>query len=70
MREETSHHEQTHNIQKVFAQHVSTLKDVFEEMRNSFLEHIDELLVLDTHDVMDSAVMGGIRQAELTGQEQ
>ena len=49
LREETSHQEQTHNIQKVCAQHVSALTYVFEEMRNSFLEHIDELLVLDTH---------------------
>ena len=34
------------------------------------LEHCDQHLVLDTHDVVDSAVMEGIRQAELTWQEQ
>ena len=54
----------------MFAQHVYALTDVFEEMGNPFLEHSDQLLVLDTHDVMDSAAMGGICQAELTGQEQ
>ena len=34
LREETSYHEQLHNrpIQKVFAQHVSALTDVFEEL--------------------------------------
>ena len=32
LRVEISHHEQTHNIQKVFAQHVSALTNVFEEM--------------------------------------
>ena len=46
------------------------LTDVFEEIGNLFLKHSDKLLGLDTHDVMDSAVMGGIRQAELIGQEQ
>ena len=39
-------------------------------MVNIFHKHSDKLLGLDTHDVMNSDVMGGIRQAELTGQEQ
>ena len=34
LREETSHHEQTHKIQTVFAQHVSVLTDVFVNLKN------------------------------------
>ena len=42
LREEAAHHEQTHNIQNVFAQHVSAT-GVFEEMGNIFLKHSNKL---------------------------
>ena len=58
------HHEQTRSSQALFVQQVQNLVEAVEEMGNLFLEGTQDLLRLDTRDVMDSAVASSICSAE------
>ncbi len=51
------HHEQRPGVQKAFLRDVKALKTSFDEYGNPFLESSDDLLVLDTRDVADKAVV-------------
>lgn len=64
------HHEQTRSSQALFVQHVQSLVEVVEEMGNPFLEGTQDLLRLDTRDVMDPAVVSSVCSAEKKGVEQ
>ena len=50
------HHEQTPAVQATFLKEVKSLVAVFEEMGNPFLEQSEDLLVLDTKDILDPSV--------------
>ena len=49
---------------------VRALIAVFQEMGNPFLEHTQDLLVLDTRDIMETPVAETVRKIESLGEEQ
>ena len=50
------HHDQQPGVQAAFLKEVKALVTVLEEMGNPFLEHTQDLLVIDTRDIMDTEV--------------
>ena len=64
------HHEQNPAVQATFLKEVKYLVAVFEEMGNPFLEQSEDLLVLDTKDILDASVAEAVRTAETLGVEQ
>ena len=66
----TQHHKQNAGFQNRFASDVRSLVNVMEDMGNPFLEEGDDLLKLDTGDIVDHSVVNSLQQAEQTGQEQ
>ncbi len=65
-----SHHEQCASVQTAFISEVASLTAVLEEMGNPFLEKSDDLLVLDTRNIMDCSVGDTVRRAETLGIQQ
>ena len=63
------HHEQQPGVQSAFLKDVQSLTLVLQDMGNTFLEESNDLLVLDTKDIMES-VAGTVRKVETIGQEQ
>ena len=68
--EEYFHHEEGLSAQKRFKDHVSNLHDVFCDMGNPFCDSGNELLVLDTRNVMDDSVITTVRTITTLGTEQ
>ena len=68
--EKTHHHDATPSAQKAFAKDVQSLVAVKEELGNPFEEDSPYLLVLDTKEIADPAVIETVRTAKLIGQEQ
>ena len=64
------HHEQTKHVQMTFGRDITSLTDVIEEMGNPFAENSKDLLVLDSRDLADPAVIDTLRQIKSLGQEQ
>lgn len=64
------HHEQVPGVQKSFAKDVQALVDVIREMGNPFTEDSEDLIVLDTKDIMQDCVVEGVKKARTTGQTQ
>ena len=64
------HHGQTKHAQMTFRRDITSLTDVREEMRNPFAENSKDLLVLDSRDLADPAVIDMLRQIKSLGQEQ
>ena len=64
------HHEQRKHAQMTFGQDITSLTDVIEEMGNPFAENSKDLLVLDSRDLADPAVIHMLRQIKSLGQEQ
>lgn len=64
------HHEHTVSSQAVFAKQVDTLVRVIEDMGNPFMKESDDLLVLDSRDIADPAIVKTVRSIEKTDQEQ
>ena len=69
-REETCHHDQIVSVQASFAQYVSSLVRVIEELGNPFEEESQDLIVLDTKEIANPAVVQMVRNAKKIGQEQ
>jgi hypothetical protein len=67
---EFKHHEQTKHAQIAFARDVKALTGVMGEMGNPFSDDSKDLLVLDSRDLADPAVINTLRQIEKLGQEQ
>ena len=67
---ETCHHEQKRHIQAAFAQDVKSLVEAFEEMGNPFLEDSEDLLVLDSRNIVDASVRDAIQKIEQLGIDQ
>ena len=65
-------HEHTASAQVKFATEVGALVQVhvLEDMGNSFMEESEYLLVLDSRDVADPAIVQTVREIEKTGQDQ
>lgn len=64
------HHDQKPGVQAAFMKDVRTLIAVFQEMGNPFLENTQDLLVLDTRDIMDTPAAETVRKIESLGEEQ
>ena len=50
------HHEQTKSIKHTFQQQVNDLVSVIQDLGNPFADKSDDLLVLDTRDIVDPSV--------------
>ena len=57
-------------MQKTFAQNVEDLAKAIEEMGSPFTENSNDLLVLDSRDLADPAIIDSVRKIEKLGQEQ
>ena len=64
------HHEQHPGVQAAFQKDVKSLVAVIEEMGNPFLEKSEDLMVLNTRDILDTSVGETVRKAESLGKEQ
>lgn len=56
--------------QRKFKEHVLNLVQTINELGNPFLQNIDELLTLDTRNVMDVSVVNTVRKVYDLGKEQ
>ena len=63
-------HEQTKSTQMTFFNQVKALCNVIEDMGNPFIDDSNDLLVLDTRDLADQAVINTMRNLEKSGQKQ
>lgn len=64
------HHSQTSSIQQRFAEDVMQLTSSMKEMGNHFMEDSNDLLVLDTMDIVNKDVTSTVRNIECIGSEQ
>ena len=64
------HHDHKPGVQAAFLKEVKSLVNVLGEMGNPFLEHSQDLLVIDTRDIMDPQVAEIVRRIETLGEEQ
>ena len=67
---EHRHHDQQPGVQAAFLKDVKALVTVLEDMGNPFLERSQDLLVIDTRDIMDTQVAETVRRIETIGNEQ
>ena len=67
---DSRHHEQQPGVQTAFLKEVKALVTVLEEMGNPFLEHSQDLLVIDTRDIVDTQVADAVRRIITLGEEQ
>ncbi|GFN83886.1 hypothetical protein PoB_001039200 [Plakobranchus ocellatus] len=58
------HHEHTASAQVKLSKEVGALVQVFEEMGNPFMEESEDLLVLDSRDIADPAIVQSVRSIE------
>ena len=68
--EKTRHHEEASSVQNTFAKVVRSLVAVIEVLGNPFEEDSQDLLVLDTKEIADPAVIETVRNAKQIGQDQ
>ena len=64
------HHEQKKHAQIVFTRDVKALCGAMEEMGNPFTENTSDLLVLDSRNIADAAVVDVVQQIEKLGLNQ
>ena len=69
-RVDTHHHDQTASVQTSFARDVRSLVTVVEELGNPFEEKSQDLLVLDTKEIADPAVVKTVSNAKCIGHDQ
>lgn len=67
---EGKHHDETESVQKRFLEMVENLAKVIKEMGNPFEEDSVDLIVLDSHEIMDSKVSESLRSMKSLGQTQ
>ena len=68
--EDIQHHEQMNGMQIKFDQDVRSLVSVLDEMGNPFEEDNEDLMVLDTKEIMSSAAVSAVRAVQKIGQDQ
>ena len=61
------HHEQTPGVQKAFEKDVRNLIKEIDSMGNAFTEDSNELIVLDTKDIMPDCVVESVKTSKLKG---
>ena len=66
----SKHHEQKPAVQTRFLKEAQTLVVVLEETGNHFLEHSEDLLVIDTRDIVQSEIANTVRVIDTLGEEQ
>ena len=64
------HHEQKKGVQKAFKKQVKLLSTAIAEMGNPFQKSTNDLLVLDTQDIMLPSVFETVKTSESVGQNQ
>lgn len=64
------HHQQIIGVQATFQKQVKALCAIIEDMGNPFLKESEDLLVLDTRDIMDSSVAEAVRKIDEIGKTQ
>ena len=64
------HHEEGFPTQKNFKEQAMTMADIISDLGNPFSDDSDELIALETRNVMDATVVNTIRTVESLGQEQ
>ena len=64
------HHEQMAGVQTAFQRQVKSLCNTVEEMGNPFVEESDDLLMLDTRNILDASVVETIKMIEELGKTQ
>ena len=64
------HHEQKKGVQKAFKKQVKSLSTTITKMGNPFQESTNDLLVLDTQDMMLHSVVETVKTLESVGQNQ
>ena len=69
-RDKGRHHEHTMAVQVTFASEVQALVEVIEDLGNPFMKESGDLLVWDTRDIADPAVVTTVRGIEKKGHDQ
>ena len=64
------HHEEGFSTQSNFKEQAMTMADIIKDLGNPFSDNSDELIALETRNVMDATVVNTIRTLESLGQEQ
>ena len=64
------HHEEVKGVQDAFVKEVKSLRATIEKMGNPFMESSEDLLVLDTHHIVDSSVTDTIKNIVKNGKRQ
>ena len=64
---DTRHHELTRFAQKAFARDFKALTSIIHETGNPFCENSIDLLILDTRDLADAAVIDTVHKIAWTG---
>ncbi len=64
------HHEESFSAQRNFHNHVQSLVDTINDFGNPFLDQSQDLLTLDTNDIVDQSVVETIQGIENLGREQ
>ena len=64
------HHEDTRSLQSLFYRDVASLTRTIEEMGNPFMEETDDLLALDTKQIMSSDALARLLKVEEVGMAQ
>ena len=67
---DSKHHDQKKKVQDNFLKDVNALRDVIEEMGNPFAEQNDELVILDTKEVVENEVADEVLELTVLGQAQ
>ena len=70
MEKDIWHHEEVKGLQEAFAKEVENLCSTIEEMGNPFKESSEDLLVLDTRDILDPSVTVTIKNIIKNGKQQ
>ena len=65
-----SYHDQQPGVQAAFLKEDKALVTVLDKMGNPLLEHSEDLLVIDTRDIVDAEVAETVRKIETLGEEQ
>ena len=64
------HHEQSHSYQKSFFEDFYSFVAIFEELRNRFLDHSNDLVTTDTQEILPETVVETVGKIHLRGAEQ
>ena len=64
---DSRYHEESNPVQVALGQDVQSLTDIIEQMGNPFTENSSDLIILDTRDIADTAIIERVCQIEKLG---